>query len=348
MDTSHDQGAAPGGHAHIAGFWRRLAAMLIDWAILGVPCFAIGYVFLDRAIALGEQGRFIGFCISVTYFGLLNSSLYNGQTLAKWLLGLRVVGASGQPISIARTLPRAVVLSLPFFLNGASPTVFFPEHLHASMMELQVAQILIVFGFGASIGYLYLFNRRTRQSLHDLFVESYVVKAEEAGDVSPRIWQGHVAIVLALIAASLALPTVVPQYLEGTEFAATSDRLGSLRDALLADPSIPASNISLTSETSTFISSKSGSSTSTSLDVIVTLAARPDDTDDVIHRVARAVLRLEPGLLGQKKLRVTVQFGFDLGLAQYTEKNSDIGTPDEWRRKLAPPAEPASTAPTKT
>src|SRR5690348_14117245 len=74
----------------IAGFWRRLAAFVVDALILGVPAMLLGFAMFDWAASLGQAGRLIGFVVALLYFGLLNSRLGGGQTLGKRLLGIRV------------------------------------------------------------------------------------------------------------------------------------------------------------------------------------------------------------------------------------------------------------------
>ena len=105
----------------IAGFWRRLAAFLVDALILGVPALLIGLAVFDWAASLGPSGRFIGFLVALLYFGLLNSRLGGGKTLGKRLFRIRVTNRSGQTLSPMRSGLRFLVLGIPYFLNG----VFF-------------------------------------------------------------------------------------------------------------------------------------------------------------------------------------------------------------------------------
>ena len=55
-----------------------------------------------------------------------------------------------------------------------------------------------------------------------------------------------------------------------------------------------------------------------------------------VERIARKVLMLEPKILGQDRLRITVTTGFDIGIAQYEDSQTDEGTPQEWLEKLGP------------
>jgi len=88
----------------------------------------------------------------------------------------------------------------------------------------------VFFGFSISTVYLYVFNRRTRQSLHDLVAGSIVVKAAEpARKVSVVTWRGHyVATAIILVAA-----TTVPNFV----FSDVNSRLISQSGILLQKPS---------------------------------------------------------------------------------------------------------------
>ena len=70
----------------IAGFWRRAGAGIADLIVLVLVGFAIGFVAEDFLARLGQWGVVVGIVIGVTYFGVMNSAMGNGQTLGKRLL----------------------------------------------------------------------------------------------------------------------------------------------------------------------------------------------------------------------------------------------------------------------
>lgn len=182
----------------ICGFWRRLAALVVDGLLLGTVGFLLGLLFSEQFIALGPWGRWLGFIIELAYFGLLNSRLGNGQTLGKRLLKIRVVDGESQLLSLPRAMVRAVILATPFALNGTS----------ASNLYLMVPLSVLLFGGLFSILYLYLFNRRTRQSLHDLAVGSFVVNADALESDTERepIWPWHLRLVGLIFIVAAAVP----------------------------------------------------------------------------------------------------------------------------------------------
>jgi hypothetical protein len=71
------------------------------------------------------------------------------------------------------------VFYLPFCLNNLAPGDGY------SNIVLPALPAVLVFGLSGAIAYLSQFNRRTRQSIHDLLVGAIVVRAGRAA-VPPR------------------------------------------------------------------------------------------------------------------------------------------------------------------
>jgi hypothetical protein len=71
---------------------------------------------------------------------------------------------------------------------------------------------LFLFGFGLSIVYLFVFNRNTRQSLHDIIAGTYVIlKNIESPETIKPIWSVHYIICGILIVLALFAPIFVGQ-----------------------------------------------------------------------------------------------------------------------------------------
>lgn len=85
----------------LAGRWRRLFAGIVDAVLIGLVTSPLTWDDW-RVVPAGVTGRIpvgdgllvgvIGFC----YFWLLQS-FWNGQTVGKWLFGMRVVRVTGDP-----------------------------------------------------------------------------------------------------------------------------------------------------------------------------------------------------------------------------------------------------------
>src|SRR5476649_1025783 len=153
-----------------AGFWRRAVAFLVDGLILGLIGYGLGLVLFDTFVAMGPWGRVVGFGVAMAYFVAQESGRGGGQSLGKRLLRIRVVDAQGRVLSPARSVARFTVFGVPYFLNGAE--------LPMGVMTFAggVPAALVVLGGLLALTYLLVFNRRTRQSLHDLAVGAFVVR----------------------------------------------------------------------------------------------------------------------------------------------------------------------------
>src|SRR5690349_2424365 len=99
------------GQGRIAGFWIRFASDVLDALLLGLVGFVIVSIFRGPLIRLGESAVLIGLAISLVYSGILQSHLGGGRTLAKRMLGLRVVRLDGSLLSIDRSLVRYGLLA---------------------------------------------------------------------------------------------------------------------------------------------------------------------------------------------------------------------------------------------
>ena len=156
----------------ICSFWGRLLALGVDLFLLFGVGSLLGRLFGNRLAQLGVWGWLVGFVLVLVYFGLLNSRVGQGQTLGKRLLRVRVVGVDGEQISPARSLLRAAILGALYFLNASIAG------------DLSGVINGVVLGLGLGGIYLYLCNRMTRQSLHDLVARTCVVRSDAAGPIS--------------------------------------------------------------------------------------------------------------------------------------------------------------------
>jgi uncharacterized RDD family membrane protein YckC len=323
--------AVPAPQAEIAGFWRRLFAFFLDLLILAVVGFAIISTDFDRIAALGSEGRLIGFPISLAYFGILNSRYGGGASIAKRLLGLRVVDRSGEHIGLLRALLRTVVLTLPYYLNG----FFIPgDPLGAQALPVDFVTSFIVFGCGGAIIYLYIFNRGTRQSLHDLVAGTFVVRAkDQRAPVAVHIWRGHVVAAAVLLLASLAVVPALFIWLPGSLLGQSLTPLDALIMKVEQDPDVLSAQAS--EDTSVFAMSGAPSQTTTYLSVKLQVRRRLEP-EPIADRAAAKVLAMYPDLLGRQYLSITVTISADTGLWRENFGNRYVYTREQWLQRLHP------------
>lgn len=114
--------AAPVGYA---GFWKRLAAMILDWLILMVPNTVVNLIIYSAA-GRGLDGEIATQVYSAVatwlYYALMESSSVQG-TVGKLALGIKVTDLNGARISFGRATGRhfakiisSVILLIGFFM----------------------------------------------------------------------------------------------------------------------------------------------------------------------------------------------------------------------------------------
>lgn len=298
----------------IAGFWRRIGAFAIDGLILGVAGLIVGGMLFEPFARLGIYGRLLGFVIALGYFGFFNSNFLGGQTPGKKMLGLRVVNAQGQLISLPRSLARSAVLGVPFFLNN------LPINMEMATSWVAYLLSLIVFGAGLSIVYLYVFNRRTRQSLHDLAVGSYVVRIapEELSKPVLAVWQGHWVVVGLLVVLSLGGPAVGSVLMKGQLLA----DVWPVYQAVSVQPHV---THALIGKNTVWANGSKSHYLSASLRLD---QSRVDD-QDYAQSLARVMAKNFPAYTSEDAVVVELVYGYDIGIASGWKKHRYSFKPEE-------------------
>lgn len=309
----------------ISGFWRRSCAFIIDAIILGVFGFIAGKIFFDFFAGTGAYGRLIGFVIALLYFGLLNSSLAHGQTIGKRILKIRVVNRNTQTISPTRSFLRFLIIGPPFFLNGA---MIPPEIMFNPLVSLLIG--LVFFFIGGSTVYLYIFNNRTRQSLHDLAVDSYVIKTNSSLEmITPPVWKGHFAVVGLIFAAVIVFTAIVVPGVMSTE---SFSRLYAIQKGIRDTGLVHAAAVSAgtISDTKADTGEKGGTDI-TYLSINAILKKRPSDYDRIINIFASIVMDKYASVMEKDSLIVNVAYGYDIGISSSWITQGKQLSPKEWR-----------------
>lgn len=182
--TTH--AASAGLHAAevvYAGFWKRVAAYLIDYVILTVFAMIVGAIVglgiggatgfaggsaTTAGVASQLAGALLGFCIGLVYYGWFHASS-GGATPGKMAIGIKVVRSNGERISLGRSIGRyfATILS----------------------------------GLILVIGYLMAAFTERKQALHDMICDTVVVDRWAFTD-QPQLQRrelGAVAIVVLVL-----------------------------------------------------------------------------------------------------------------------------------------------------
>lgn len=108
----------------LAGPFHRACSYGIDLVLLGV--LAVAALIVSLLLALGTSASlgffFVFMFILYQFYGAVCEAVFNGQTLGKRMLGLRVVSTAGLPI----TGGQAVLRNLLWAFDGVWPFAYLP------------------------------------------------------------------------------------------------------------------------------------------------------------------------------------------------------------------------------
>lgn len=301
----------------ISGFWKRVGALLIDSIILGIIGLLLG-LFLEKLfVGLGLWGRLVGFLIAMAYFGIMNSKLNNGQTIGKKVLKLRVVNINNEPIGLIKSIVRYSILSAPFSLNG----IQLPDELLFSSLLYILS--FVVFGGMFSIIYLYIFNRTTRQSLHDIAVGSYVVNINTDKQPTGKVWKPHYAIVGLFSLAVIIAPMFTSNLAKQEPFA----NLLKTRSNLMENPSVVSATVSFGNSSFTTTESETKKTSYVSTQILL----KENDISNPIlaESLAKSILNSYPDSINKDIIQVNLIYGYDIGIASKWRKHPHRFNPSE-------------------
>ena len=288
----------------ISGFWRRIVALIVDSILLALGGFALGVVLESVFIQMGSWSVFTGFFISLGYFGVMNSRYAEGQTLGKKLLGIRVVDGNNQTISLGRSLLRYCVYGIPVALQ----VDFLPADGSFFWVLYPIGALII--GGSFSILYLYVFNRRTRQSLHDLVVGTYVVYAGAQQEEVREVWKPHLVIVALLFIVGFISPRAIFIVFSSGEF----EQMLATRAALMQEPGVNTVGI-MDSSTSYYAEpSDQGNTSQKSVDLAVYIDSNCVDDMEYARELAEKVLVHYPDAMDKDVIAVDLYYGYDIGI----------------------------------
>jgi len=304
------------GPPEIAGFWRRIGAYLIDMLLLGLVGFGLGLVMHEQFEAIGAWGRAIGFLIAVAYFGTMESRRFDGRTFGKLALDIQVVSTAGAPLGIGKALLRAAVFHTPYFLNNASLGAGYTN------LVLPAIQALLVFGLGGAITYLYVFNRRTRQSVHDLLAGAVVVRARTVPvPALAPVWKGHMAIVAALLVVSIGTLA----YLQARFQDSILHPLMLVQQQIIRMPGVRDAGVVEGTSWGT------GNQRANFLTVRAVTGITPAEEPALARRIAAVTLATYPAARQLDTLSVTLVHGYDIGIASNWDTKTFNGPPGDWQ-----------------
>jgi hypothetical protein len=214
----------------------------------------------------------------------------------------------------------------PYFLNGA----FIDAGATQSWLSALLA--FLVFGVGISIAYLLVFNRRTRQSLHDLAVGAYVVSSKAGRSIRDRgrIWPAHFGVVGLILIAAMLLPYVAQRVATSDMFAG----LLSVQQGLQQEPGVRHATAYI--GVNKFFSKNQGTTTKHIFSSKIFLSRRVADLDSLANRLARIILDRDPAAAKEDVIAISIIYGYDIGIASSWRSRNFAFSPDQWRKRSSP------------
>ena len=318
----------------IASLWRRIAAFIVDGLMVGVAGTVIALPFFETFSHLGPWGRLVGFCISLPYFAILDSSIGEGQTLGKRFMRVQVVDGNGDTISLWRSVLHYCVFAVPYFLNQ------LPLPTSRTPWIVSVLISLIIFGVGGGTLYLVIFNRHTRQGIHDLAAGSYVADADKVGPLRIRpIWRMHWLILGSLLVA-LSLGTGILS----NKLAKSGTFSHLLDDVRLIELMAGVQSAGVQDLT---WSQWGGGETKKIFVINVYWTGNADDEQAIADQVAKLILEHDSKVYERDVLKVVMIRGYDLGIAHAQVSNTFERTPADWNTRLFGTSPAEGTSPAK-
>jgi uncharacterized RDD family membrane protein YckC len=114
----------------VAGPFRRLPAFIIDLLLRSVALLIISIpLFWIFDFPIGLAATLLAFFLSAWFYGGLLETYWNGQTVGKRLMGIRVLSTDGQPINGLQAMMRNVLRftdMMPFLPSGVLLGIIFP------------------------------------------------------------------------------------------------------------------------------------------------------------------------------------------------------------------------------
>jgi len=196
---------------------------------------------------------------------------------------------------------RYTLVATPFFLNNLQANVG---------MISSVLISFLLFVLGGSIIYLLIFNRRTRQSVHDLATKTYVVRSRWEGAIKTKpVWRGHFVFPSVLVVLVIVFSALTPLFMSNPLFKEMLD----IQRTVLAQDNIRSAQVTkgvtLKNDTK-----------SSYFRLVVLLRNKPDKFDDEAVKIARLMASLYPEAVKTDAINVTVLYGYDIGISHASRK----------------------------
>jgi hypothetical protein len=167
---------------------------------------------------------------------------------------------------------------------------------------------IVIFGGLLSTIYLYIFNRVTRQSLHDLIIGTYVVNVAAPQQVPGSVWKPHLIVVAVIVVASAISPIFTQKLAQKEPF---KDLLAT-QTALMEYAVVRHAAVNVGS--STFVNSNEGARTTTYFNARIFILEKNVDDVELARNLAKVVMDTYADAKNKNVIQITLTYGYDLGI----------------------------------
>ncbi|MFA6451632.1 MAG: RDD family protein [bacterium] len=158
-----------------AGFWRRVAALIIDVIVLALFGALLLYLYFEIIAKMGYWGFVIGAVISGTYYTLCWGELGKGRTVGKLALNIRVVTKDGGILKYNHALLRFLIFNAFFLVQALNIIISISGNQYVvgiSLFLFLIPILIYILAYG-----LVVFHPQKR-GLHDILAGTYVVRSK--------------------------------------------------------------------------------------------------------------------------------------------------------------------------
>ncbi len=321
------------GDSIYAGFWRRIAAFVIDSIIIGIAMLLLSFLLKDIFLNLGENLWYIGFIAIGIYFVIFNSSLGKGQTIGKKLLKIRVVHEKGKFLTLFQSFFRYTIIGLVIFSSGIGQSVYSLAREYNFITT--IFTMLAIFLFLGIFG-LIIFTKDKR-GLHDYLTKTVVIKNNNVKEIRvPKLdsfteaFKNHklafiIILILFLIISLLII--IVPKLLmsstliSGVDFNAMTELKGDL------EKNFDISNVGIQTQWNTYLSN---GQTETTKNLIISGYLKYSTYNDKnikeekYNLINAKVLSSYPDIERFDNLVVVFRTGYNLGIANFDMNENKV------------------------
>jgi uncharacterized RDD family membrane protein YckC len=314
---------------NISYFWPRIFAYILDIIIICIVGLVLGLIFGEIFIQMGTYARFVGFVLIFSYFGIFNSKIKAGQTYGKKAMNIQVVDRNYNLIPPGKSFLRSFILIIPFYFNN-----FLPTSILISNTYIFIWASFFIFFIG--LIYFYIFNTKSRQSIHDLICGTFVVKSDlkhksnlESEPLSQSFLTGLVIVIFIFLGIlSLFKNPIYDQ--ETAKCQVLAQRL--IQEDMYYNPLVQFRYFQKFKPGKT---NENSSSIGKVIIIQVNWKGEKNDIHPEIYKLADIALKTYPDADNLDYIAVRILRGFNIGLAFFNYSDALNFTPSQWKDEIA-------------